>query len=116
MGKKNVIVTIRPKETIKNVCSFKARFLGIIDREDRRAIVNTEKAADRIATSPSIAPSKIGAADMMDKFLVFVTDEISENGNRSVFVTPRIKYLRYQSRQRILACADNHDYVVEEIL
>lgn len=115
MGKKNVMVTVRPKETIQNVCSFKARFLGIIDRDDRRAIVNTEKAADRIATSPSINPNRISSTDMMDKFLVFVTDEISENGNRTVFITPRVKYLRYQSRQRVLACADDRDYVVEEI-
>jgi hypothetical protein len=113
---KKIRITIFNKDnSIRNY--FTGRLIGFANDAEYRAVLNTDGAAKKVFTSPSVLIKDIPVA-VYDKRIVIATSE-RLRGAREIFISSAISYMSYiggsSSVKRKFRCKDGKDYLVEEI-
>jgi hypothetical protein len=102
----NVKITINGKE------SFTGRLIGLIDKMECRAIMNTENAGRKLFTAESLSMTDIGSV-LKDKRFVVATTSYSTDKRREVFISPVIRFLSFRYGKRTFKCEDDNEYTLE---
>lgn len=96
--------------------SFTGRLIGLMDREETRAVVNTPDAARKIYTSADISIGDLSTSTVFSSGVRFViaTDDYTDL-KRIVFISPIIRFTSLIHKGRIYTCCNSKEYRVEEV-
>jgi hypothetical protein len=95
---------------INNREKFKGRLVGLIDEEECRALLNVKDAAKKVFTSESVNKETVETSLAQRKRFVVACED------RTIFISPRIRYTSWISGGRILRCEDNNEYIIKAAL
>lgn len=104
----NVRITINGKE------EFTGRLVGLIDKFECRAVMNTKDAASRIFTAQSISIGTISGI-IKNKRFVIATSNYSTDLSREIFISPAIRYLSFKHGEKTFKCEDENEYTLKEL-
>jgi len=104
----NVTITINEKQ------KFTGRLIGLVTKEECRAIVKTKDAARKIFSAESVSVLHIGNI-IKDRRFVVATSNYSENQTREIFISPTIRFLSYKYGKKTFKCEDDNEYTLEEL-
>jgi hypothetical protein len=103
-------------EVIKDkirICT--GRFIGIIEDEECRALINSPGAGKKVFTSESMPIDLITSACYGKRFIVATSDYMGTGLSRVVFVSPAIRYMSYINGHKNFKCEDDSEYAVKNI-
>jgi len=89
------------------------RLVGLIDEEECRAIMNSNGAAKKISTAETLTYPDV-VSDGFGKRAVVITNELDE-GDKSLFISPIIKYVSYCGRSKTFHCRGKDGFEISFI-
>lgn len=111
--KRKTRVQIKIKEYNTTIKEFEGRFLGLVEDDGYKQLLNRPEVAHRAFTSPS--DSITNTHNSVGMRAVFATTTYHPQYCRSLVVTPPIKYSITCNDVLTITCKDNKEYVVEEV-
>ena len=91
-----------------HVCT--GRMIGLISREECRAVINTPDAGKKIYTSEAIDIDTFRGSCQGCRFVIATDDFLTKTYERSVFISPVIRYMSYVDNDRNFRCEDGREY------
>jgi len=86
------------------------RMIGLINREECRAVINTPDAGKKVYTSEAIDVETIRGNCPGQRFVIATDNFISDKHERVVFISPIIRYMSYIGDDRNFRCEDGREY------
>jgi len=93
--------------------AFSGRLIDFISDEECRAAINTEDAARRIYSAPTLAFMKISHVKVGKRFVVATSDK--NRHRREVFISPQINHIAYANLVRVVECVGGAVYTLKEL-
>ena len=100
--------------TILRTIVFYGRLIGLANKEDTQAILNTDDAARKLFSSESLSMDDIHLAFNPGQRIVVATTNFSTDVGRAVYLSPPIKYCGWESGKKKYYCAENTEISMEE--
>jgi hypothetical protein len=96
---------------IKSNAYFTGRFIGLINDEEFRAVINVDESVKKIETSESLDFSDL-TFDCHRKRFVVVTSDYEGCKETQVFISPKIIYMAYTNLKKRVDCVGGEKFEI----
>jgi hypothetical protein len=113
MSKSKTRVKIAIKEGANILKDFEGRYLGLVDEDEWKFLINKPDVAHKAFTSESLPLKQ--SHNSIGKRALFASTTYQPVYSRVLFLTPVIKYAIMFNEALVATCKDNKEYIAEEV-